>query len=224
MGKRLLRLWALVLTLSGGLVQAFEPLNQTSAHKAYEDGDFDAVIDTLNAFQKAHPTHSRADSIFIAKHLAVVYAANPKTVEIGKHWMYRLLDLLPAADFAGMYVNEEIDRIFEKVRVEFLSRQHAFGMDTSKIVLPARTASQRVAAVDSGTGGKSTPVLMALANPSASAPVRNQDKLKASNKGRKKWLWLGVGGTAMVVMVTTYIVLSSDSDSGPTQTKVPVEL
>ena len=210
MGKRVLRLLVLVLAINGGLVQAFDALNQAKVHKAYEDGDFDVVVDTLAAFQKANPIHSRADSIFIAKHLAVVYAANPKTVEIGKHWMYRLLDLLPAADFAGMYVNEEIDRIFEKVRAEFLSRQHALGVDTSKIVLPTRH-------------GKPAGDSSSLVNKAPSAASTSSLESRTSGQTRRKWVWIGVGGATVAAVLTTFLIVSDKAPAKST-TVVPVTL
>lgn len=93
-------------------------LDQKAVHDEYVNGNFETVIESITAFQKGNPRHSREDSIFIARHLAVVHAANPKSVEAGKHWMHRLILLSPAADLSGMYVSEEIDRLFEKVRQE----------------------------------------------------------------------------------------------------------
>lgn len=103
-----------------------EVLNQERIHSEYNEGNFDAVLTTLNGFMAANKSYSHADSVFIAKHLAVVYSANPATREKGRYFMYRLLELLPSAKLVDMYVSEEIDRIFDKVREEFTARQNRF--------------------------------------------------------------------------------------------------
>jgi hypothetical protein len=93
-------------------------LDQKAVHDEYVNGNFEIVIEKINAFQKENPRHSREDSIFIARHLAVVHAADPKSVEAGKYWMDRLILLSPTADLSGMYVSEEIDRLFARVKQE----------------------------------------------------------------------------------------------------------
>ena len=96
-------------------VTGMEPLDQKRIHALYNDGDFDAVVSALEAFVRRSGGYPRADSVFVAKHLAVVYSANPATREKGKYYMYQLLELLPSAKLVDMYVSDEIDRIFEKV-------------------------------------------------------------------------------------------------------------
>lgn len=142
-------------------------LDQKAVHDEYVNGNFEIVIERLTAFQKDRPSHSREDSIFIARHLAVVHAANPKSVEAGKHWMHRLLVLSPTADLSGMYVSEEIDRLFEKVKQE--------------------------AGIRPGV------------------------------RGRRTWIWLGVGGTALVAAATAWMLFDGDSGA-PDRTVVQVDL
>lgn len=142
-------------------------LDQKAVHDEYVNGNFEIVIDRITAFQKEHPGHSREDSIFIARHLAVVHAANPKSVEAGKHWMHRLLLLSPTADLSGMYVSEEIDRLFEKVKQE--------------------------AGIRPGV------------------------------RGRRTWIWLGAGGTALIAAATVWMLFDGDSDA-PDRTVVQVDL
>jgi hypothetical protein len=143
---------------SGPAPASVAKLDQKAIHDDYVNGNFETVIGKITAFQKEKPRHSREDSIFIARHLAVVHAANPKSVEAGKHWMHRLIQLSPSADLSGMYVSEEIDRLFEKVKQE--------------------------------------------------AGIR------PGNHGRRKWVWLGAGGTALAAAVTAWMILDGDSDSG----------
>lgn len=115
-----------------------ESLDQKKIHALYNNGDFDPVIEVLEGFMKRNKTYAKSDSIFIAKHLAVVYTANPGTRERGKYYMYRLLELLPSAKLVDMFVSDEVDRIFDKVREEFMVRQKHFGVDTAGLALPER--------------------------------------------------------------------------------------
>ncbi len=116
-------------------------LNQKEIHAAYNEGDFDKVTSLIDAFNKANKSYSRADSIFIAKHLAVVYSANPQSREKGKYFMYRLLEMMPSAELVDMFVSDEIDRIFDKVRKEFLTRQKSFGVDSTQISMPDKPSA-----------------------------------------------------------------------------------
>lgn len=119
-------------------VAGADSLAQGKIHDLYNGGDFEPVIAVLETWIRNHKTYSHSDSVFIAKHLAVVYSANPQTLEKGKYYMFRLLELLPSAKLVDMYVSEEVDRIFARVREEFVTRQRAFGVDTSRISLPDR--------------------------------------------------------------------------------------
>lgn len=109
---------ALLALLPMGAAAAGKPLNQIAIHYQYNDGDFPAVISAIDTFTRAHKTYSRADSIFIARHLAVVYTANPDTREKGKYYMYQMLDLIPSGDLVDMYVSDEIEKIFSYVKRE----------------------------------------------------------------------------------------------------------
>lgn len=101
---------------------ADKPLNQIAIHYKYNDGDFPAVTQAIEAFTSTHKKYDRSDSVFIAKHLAVVYSANPDTREKGKYYMYQLLELVPSAELVDMYVSDEIEKIFDRVRSEVEER------------------------------------------------------------------------------------------------------
>ena len=116
-------------------------LEQAKIHAIYSDGDFDEVVALIGAFTREHKTYPKDDSIFIAKHLAVIYTANPATREKGKNYMFRLLELLPSAKIVDMFVSEEIDRIFDKIREEFVVRERSLGRAT-----PTKLESNQFAA------------------------------------------------------------------------------
>ncbi|MBW8887394.1 MAG: hypothetical protein JF616_06495 [Fibrobacteres bacterium] len=169
-------------------------LDQKKIHSDYNDGNFEKVTATLEGFMAAHKTYSFEDSVFIAKHLAVVYTANPETREKGKYYMYRLLALLPSAKLVDMYVSDEIDRIFEKVREEFMSRQQSFGVDTAKVSVPAKSPSRE------GREAASGPV---PAGPAAPAGREEGNSHKTT--------YLVVGGTAVVALgIAAYFVFSAN--------------
>jgi hypothetical protein len=164
-------------------------LDQKKIHSDYNDGNFEKVTAALEGFMATHKTYSFEDSIFIAKHLAVVYTANPETREKGKYYMYRLLALLPSAKLVDMYVSDEIDRIFEKVREEFMARQQSFGVDTARVSVPAKSPTRE------GREAASGPV---------PAPVGREE----SNS--HKTTYLVVGGTAVVALgIAAYFVFSA---------------
>lgn len=97
-------------------------LNRISIHYQYADGDFPAVIRSIGEYSKTHAVWPREDSLFIAKHLGVVYAADPATRERGKYHLMRLLELDMNADLADMYVSDDIQELFQRLRLENGSR------------------------------------------------------------------------------------------------------
>jgi hypothetical protein len=196
---------------SAAAVPASNPvvLNQKDIHAAYNEGDFDKVTALIDGFTRVNKTYSRADSIFIAKHLAVVYSANPQTREKGRYFMYRLLEMMPSAELVDMFVSDEIDRIFDKVRKEFLARQKGFGVDSTQISMPEKAA----------TGSTAT-----ASNPPAASngPSGPSGEYLAASKGekqpvwRKNGIWIA-GGIGLVVAGTAaYFIYTQDEPTGKT--------
>jgi hypothetical protein len=142
-------------------------LDQKAVHDAYMNGDFESVLARIEAFRKRNPDHSRDDSVFIARHLAVVLAADPRTVEAGKYWMHRLLFLSPKADLSGMYASEAIERMFGE--------------------------------------------------------MKDEEEARLGGSGRRKWLWIGAGGTAVAGAIAAWVLFSHAAE-GPQRTEVPVDL
>ena len=170
---------------------ARQPLDQRKIHALYNEGDFDGVLAALESYRQRYPAYPRSDSVFLAKHLAVVYSANPATREKGKYYMNQLLELLPSAKLVDMYVSDEIDRIFEKVREEFMTRQPAFGVDTSRIALPQRPQARSV--------GNETPAR------SAPKPAGPEPKPRAPEKSSSHaLLWIGAGTAVATAAALTF--------------------
>ncbi len=107
--------------------------DRARVHADYQAGDFEKVIPALEAFLESGARCRKEDSVFLEKHLSVVYAANPATRERGRYHMMRMLELDPGADLLDMFVGEEVDRIFEKVRKESRMRP----ADGMRVTAPA---------------------------------------------------------------------------------------
>jgi hypothetical protein len=116
-------------------------LDQRKIHTIYSEGDFEGVITAIDSFTAVQKNYGHDDSVFIAKHLAVIYTANPATREKGKNYMFRLLNLVPSAKIVDMFVSDEIDHIFEKVREEYVVRQQSMGQER-----PSQAESNQYAA------------------------------------------------------------------------------
>jgi hypothetical protein len=179
-----------------------EVLDQKKIHGDYNEGNFELVITAIEAFLRRNNAYSRGDSVFIAKHLAVVYSANPATREKGKYYMNRLLELMPSAKLVDMYVSDEIDRIFDKVREEFLARQRSFGVEGSMVVTPdkaPRNADEAGSADNPPAGG--------LAD--GSKPGKKSAKAGSSNSG----IWIAAGTGVVAAGVLTYYLVTENEDN-----------
>jgi hypothetical protein len=168
------------------------PIDQEAIHNTYNEGDFDAVIKLTEAFTKGNGGFTRSDSVFVFKHLAVVYTANPKTREKGKFYMYRLLEMLPSAELVDMYVSDEVDRIFDKVRKEFKMSQKNFGVDTALISLPEKQSAAR------------SPTAAATPAPE---PARAAGEKKGANP---VWFWAAGGAVIAGAGIATVLLMQSD--------------
>ena len=185
-------------------------LDQKSIHAAYNEGDFEKVTALIEGFAKANKTYARADSIFIAKHLAVVYSANPQTREKGKYYMYRLLEMMPSAELVDMFVSDEIDRIFEKVRKEFLARQQGFGVDSSQISMPDKPATGSAASAEKSAA--------AQAKPGPSREYLAASRPEKDSFWKRNGMWVAGGVGLAVAGTVAYLVYASDDPAPETRT------
>jgi hypothetical protein len=94
-------------------------VDSARVHKLYLDGDFDEAIPLLENNLKETRQYRHDDSVFIFKHLGVMYAAQYETREKGKYYMHRLLMVEPAANILDMYASDMIYMIFKNIQDEF---------------------------------------------------------------------------------------------------------
>ncbi|MDQ3001780.1 MAG: hypothetical protein M3Y08_11035 [Fibrobacterota bacterium] len=95
-------------------------MDTAKLHATYLDGDFDQAIKSMEGAlknKKIPLTHT--DSVFIFKHLGVMYAATPATREKGRYYMAQLIYIEPTAKILDMYASDMIYLIFRKVQEEF---------------------------------------------------------------------------------------------------------
>jgi hypothetical protein len=168
-------------------------LEQAKIHAIYKDGDFDEVVALIGAFTREHKAYSKDDSVFIAKHLAVIYTANPTTREKGKNYMFRLLELLPSAKIVDMFVSEEIDRIFDKIREEFIVRERSLGRAT-----PTKIESNQFAADK-----------MSVEDGDVSPPSEKKKKKRSSHAG----YWVAGGATLVAIAGGAAYVITQNRKS-----------
>jgi hypothetical protein len=95
------------------------PVDTATVRKLYMDGDFEQAIDILESVLKKKPELGHGDSVFIYKHLGVMYAARYETRERGKMYMHQLLMTEPTAKIMDMYASDMIYMIFKNIQDEF---------------------------------------------------------------------------------------------------------
>ena len=131
-------------------------MDTSKLHATYLDGDFDQAIKSMETALKSRKTLTHADSVFIFKHLGVMYAATPATREKGRFYMAQLIYIEPTAKILDMYASDMIYLIFRNVQEEVetkhpLATQPEPALDTA----PAAPSPQPVAATAASPSRKS---------------------------------------------------------------------
>lgn len=159
----------------------------------YGEGEFDVAVAMIDSFTRSNPVYPKDDSVFVAKHLAVIYTANPDTREKGKRYMFQLLELLPSAKIVDMFVSDEIDRIFQRVREEYTVQLNLMG--------------RKGAGMESGKH----PI-----DPMAVSPPKDSAAPPAVRRkpSRSRALYWAAGGTVLAVGAgaLVYLMLPKESD------------
>ncbi len=162
-------------------------LDKEKITKLYFEGNFESVTNILENHRKRNPDLSDEDKIFVYKYLAVVYAANPATVDKGESYMYQLLKLVPSIELIDMYISDNIKAIFNNVKTEYERLMSYQGKDS-----PALTDSQE----DEEPNSNSQPT----------------DPEPAKPKKSKAWIWWTAGGVALTATVVAFVLFSGGDD------------
>lgn len=174
-------------------------LNRPVISKAYFEGDFDLVANALEAFRKMNPNPTREDRIYAYKYLSVIYAAQPETQAKAESYMYQLLKMMPSIELMDLYISDNIEAIFNNVRMRF-EQQQRISRDT---VQPSRSAA---GAVESRGN----------AAPSGTEKPKHDRPGDKSGKGGSSWVSLTVGTVGIAAAVLGYVYLNNPSQArGP---------
>lgn len=160
-------------------------MDTAKLHATYLDGDFDQAIRVMeSALKNKKNPITHADSVFIFKHLGVMYAATPATREKGRYYMAQLIYIEPTAKILDMYASDMIYLIFRNVQEEFANKN-------PNVAKPA-------AVVDT------TPAPVAV-TPPAPVPVA-----QAASPRRNKAYWITGGAVVAVGAIgLAYVLLDS---------------
>ncbi len=180
-------------TKQGANLAAKSILDSATVHKYYLDGDFEEAIAILETGLKEKRPFNHNDSVFIFKHLGVMYAAQYESREKGKYYMHQLLMTEPTAKIMDMYASDMIYMIFKNIQDEF---------DTNRMRLAK--------AEDLVKGNSQT-------EPNRQEP--EQHKAIAGDSNGHTVLWVGATAAVVAVGVGAYFLLSNgpkttDSDHG----------
>ena len=170
-------------------------LDRSKISKAYFEGDFDMVVDALEAFRKMQPNPTREDRIYVYKYLSVIYAAKPETRAKAESYMYQLLKIMPSIELMDLYISDNIEAIFNNVRMRF-EHQQRLGLDSGK----ANPAQPAAAAVSAPAPSQSPGTPAANAKPAGKRP--------SGDKESSSWVWWTAGAFGVAAAVTGYVLLS----------------
>jgi hypothetical protein len=181
-------------------IKADGTLDKPTISKAYFEGEFWTVINALEAFRKTDKQVSREDSIYTFKYLSVVYAAEPSTRTKAESYMYQLLRMMPTIELLDLYISDNIQSIFMKVKGIFEKMEGTKPADAMAAV-PAQPTNQ-----PANQPANQTPV----------APVESETaKADAPPAGKtfnlKIWAPLALGGVG--IAAATYFLVSRGEES-----------
>lgn len=175
-------------------------LDTAAVHQLYIDGEFDQAIGTLERALHSKQVLSHPESVFVFKHLGVMYCADDKTREKGKYYLYQLLTLEPGAKLLDMYASDMIYMIFNNLTEEFQATRGKRGN-------APRTAA-------AGTNAAASPATEAA--PAGTPAAREEEDGSSGN--RKTLYWVAGGAAGVAAAVGLFFLLSGEEAGGEVQT------
>jgi hypothetical protein len=160
----------------------------------YQDGDFDKAIAILEAALKGGNVVSHGDSVFVFKHLGVMYAANDNSRERGKYYMFQLLTIEPTARIMDMYASDMIYMIFRNIQEEYATSHQKY------------VRAEKNLAGNQALNAKTPP-------PKGNAPPdapRPGPKAAAKTGHLKTYLWMGAAAAMIGAGVTLYVLTNDE--------------
>lgn len=183
----------------------------------YRNGDFDQVVAGLKPILVPGHSVSRSDSLFALRLLGVVWVADPKTREKGRYCWIQLLDLDAKADLVDLFVGEEVDRFWERTRLEHRVRQRsarAHSSDTDWITPEEAEALQKLLDAENtevlsgdSIGAPPSAFQGQGQSPSFGKPFGYEADTDARPYWKRPGTWIAAVMTAGVVGFTMYYTL-----------------
>jgi hypothetical protein len=159
-------------------------LDTARIRKLYMDGEFEEAIELVEQALAEKRPFNHADSVFIFKHLGVMYAAKYETRELGKKYMFQLLMVEPTAKIMDMYASDMIYMIFKNIQDEFQTQRGRYAHAQELVEGNQQT----------GQEGKQPP---------------SEEKPKTEPASSKHTLaWVGATGAIAAAGVAAYILLT----------------
>lgn len=182
--------WLLLMLTGTGIWASPPRLDSAKVHSLYLDGEFEAAIAILEANLKDTRPYRREDSVFIFKHLGVMYAAQFDTREKGKYFMHKLLAVEPTAKILDMYASDMIYMIFRNIQEEYEQTRLFMGMQ--------RHGRSRTDTLSGTIESKAT---------QGTSKEKPQDTVSRASNG-KKWMWGGAAVAGLGVGVGAYFLMN----------------
>jgi hypothetical protein len=157
-------------------------LDTGTVRKLYLDGDFEEAIGLLDSLLKSKARFDHYDSIFIFKHLGVMYAANYETREKGKYYMHQLLMVEPTARIMDMYASDMIYMIFKNIQDELASSRMVYERAEPHLTRNAQ-------------------------NGPADKSGRQEPEAPKLHSNHKALYWVGATGLVLAAGATAYLVI-----------------
>ncbi len=187
-------------------------LDTAAVHDLYNDGDFDKVLSALEPHLQAKTPISREESVFVFKHLGVIFSKDASTREKGKYCFRKLFDLDPKAQILDMYATDDIYAVFRTVHDEWALSHPEFAKTESSVTPQPQAIPQQ------------TPSTVSAVQPATSQtkPLPQQTKPAQASAGKQTdWkIWSIAGGAAVVTAGVAAWFLLSQSPEKTTTTLV----
>jgi hypothetical protein len=198
--------------------------SRSSVLADYRNGNFEQVIASLKGIMAEGAKVSAADSVFAFRLLGVVYVSDPQTREKGRYCWLHLLELDAKSNLVDLFVGEEIDRFWERTRMEFRVRYQGVvlpkNLDSTWITPDEALALQKLldeesqpshlvdttVMVTSSLESGEKPGGMQSAN-SEARPFGNAIDIDSRPYWRRPGSWMAAAVTAGVVGFTMYYTL-----------------
>jgi hypothetical protein len=173
-------------------------LDTVAIRKLYLDGDFDQAVEIMETGLKEKRAFNHYDSVFIFKHLGVMYAAKYDTREKGKYFMHQLLTVEPTARILDMYASDMIYMIFKNIQDEYEETRGRYNHAETLVK----------------GNGQSIP-------PKNQTGSDKEEKTAKSSNGNKTLYWVGASTVAVAAGVTAYLLLAGNTEDVETVHTLP---